>query len=198
MGFFDNLKQVASSTIRDVASDIVNNVEDLLGASKVSVNIGAMPVSLAEFKSKDGTNLKDPHKVVALTILALCTYPHNKDLCIEMLNFLKGPTPLSPHDIQFLRDRFVGKDYLAVSFLEGATQENNYTPTEPYNVNVYKTSHSEDALSEGYLQLFVKSGGADSARPIRLRKKPSTGEWFLWEYFVLAGIREPENANPWE
>ena len=195
MGFFDNLKQVANSVEKAIPKD--TNFDGLSGASKVSVNIGAMPASLDEFKTKDGADLKDANKVIALTILALCAYPVNKEMSIEMLNYLKGPTPLSPYDKQFLADRFSGKDYLAISFLKGATPENNYTPTEPYIVDVYKTSHSEDMIGEGYLQLFVKSGGADNARPIRLRKKPSTGEWFLWEYFVLSGIREPKSSDPW-
>ena len=39
--------------------------------------------------------------------------------------------------------------------------------------------------------------GADSARQIRLRTKPSTGQWFLWEQFLLSDIRVPVSADPW-
>ena len=34
-------------------------------------------------------------------------------------------------------------------------------------------------------------------RQIRLRTKPSTGEWFLWEQFILSDIRPPKSADPW-
>jgi len=35
-------------------------------------------------------------------------------------------------------------------------------------------------------------------RPIKLRQKPSTGEWFLWEYSSpLSGIRIPAAEDPW-
>ena len=35
-------------------------------------------------------------------------------------------------------------------------------------------------------------------RPIKLRQKPSTGEWFLWEYSSpLSGIRTPAAQDPW-
>ena len=193
MGFFDNLKQATENVIKDVSSNVVNS--GLNGASTVKVEVGAVPANLEEFKSK--INFKDENNVVAYTILALCVYPHKKDLSIDMINYLKGPAELSAYDKQFLSDRFSGKEYLTLSYLQGATPENNYTPTEPFIVNVSKTSHSEDAIGEGYLQLFVKSSGADTARGIRLRKKPSTGEWFLWEYFVLAGIREPVKNDPW-
>ena len=46
--------------------------------------------------------------------------------------------------------------------------------------------------------LYLKSGGADSERPVTLRHKPSTDEWFLWNHTgILAGIRTPKSADPW-
>ena len=40
--------------------------------------------------------------------------------------------------------------------------------------------------------------GADSPRPMKLRQKASTGEWFLWEYSsILSGIRIPAAEDPW-
>ena len=48
------------------------------------------------------------------------------------------------------------------------------------------------------LRLFIATPGADSPRPIKLRQKPSTGEWFLWEYSSpLSGIRIPAAQDPW-
>lgn len=34
-------------------------------------------------------------------------------------------------------------------------------------------------------------------RPLKLRNKPSTGQWFLWEQQLLTGIRIPQVADPW-
>ncbi|MBP5617913.1 MAG: hypothetical protein J6X61_02020, partial [Clostridia bacterium] len=45
--------------------------------------------------------------------------------------------------------------------------------------------------------LQLRSAGADSQRPLKLRKKPSTGEWFLNEVTCLADIRAPKSADPW-
>ena len=50
---------------------------------------------------------------------------------------------------------------------------------------------------EGYKRLDIKSGGADTPRPITLRLKPSTGQWFLWEQIILVGIRVPVSQDPW-
>ncbi len=199
MGFFDKLKDSVADTAKSVVGDLMDNHDNdgLNGADCESIVLSSIPSNLAELKAMDGADFKDPNKVVALTIAALCIYPVSKDNCIEMLNFLKGPRPLSNYEISFLADRFRGKDYLMASYFVGATPQNNYEPNTPYTVNVYTTKHSEDQKDEGYLQLYVKSGGADTARGVKLRNKPSTGEWFLWEYFVLPDIRKPVQADPW-
>ena len=53
------------------------------------------------------------------------------------------------------------------------------------------------AAKQAVANVQVESGGADSPRQIRLRTKPSTGEWFLWEQFILSDIRPPKSADPW-
>ena len=53
-------------------------------------------------------------------------------------------------------------------------------------------------MEPGYLRVFLKTAGADSPRPMKLRQKASTGEWFLWEYSsILSGIRIPAAEDPW-
>ncbi len=195
MGFFDKLKKEIGKTVKDVVDN--HNNDGLSGAKCTEVAISSMPTTLEQLKAMDGADFKDPNKVVALTVVALCIYPMDKDLCVDMLNYLKGPRPLSNYEIQFLSDRFRDKHYLAASYFVGATPENEYEPSEPLTIKVYKTSHSEDLIDEGYLQLFLKSGGADTARGVKLRKKESTGEWFLWEYHLLPDIRKPKSADPW-
>ena len=114
-----------------------------------------------------------------------------------MLDFLRGPRPLNGIDKQFLKDRFRGKEYLMRSFFAGSSPENNYTPSMPYRVVVSENPYSRSQLADGYLTLYVNCSGADSPRPLKLRKKPSTGQWFLWEQQLLAGIRIPAAADPW-
>ena len=54
--------------------------------------------------------------------------------------------------------------------------------------------YSDD--NEGYMKLFIDSGGADNARSIVLRMR-GDGKWFLWEEFLLPDIRPPKSADPW-
>jgi hypothetical protein len=114
-----------------------------------------------------------------------------------MLNHLKGPQPLSAYDISFIADRMAqnGKiDFIAESYFNGATPQNNYTPTEPYTVVVSENPYSYQ--EQGYAKLYLQSGGADSPRPVNMRQAKD-GKWYLWEQFLLSDIRPPESSNPW-
>lgn len=146
----------------------------------------------------DASELKactDAFETAALTALVLCNYKNDVDKTIEMLNVLKGPQPMSQYDIQFLRDRLKGKEYKPYSFFAGATPENGYTPSTPYTITIEDNPYSYQ--EQGYAMLHIKSSGADSLRQVKLRQKPSTGEWFLWENYLLSDIRIPAAEDPW-
>jgi len=172
---------------------------------RVTVTFPLLPQSVAALQALPQASLASPYGTAALAIAALCAYEASPQAVVDMLNFLRGPRPLTPHDLQFLRDRLRGKGYKALSFFEGAAPQNNYTPTQPYRVTVFDNPHSwisEDTsqASAGpvqYARLLLQSAGADSPRFITLRLKPSTGQWFLWEHQLLADIRIPAAADAW-
>jgi len=140
-------------------------------------------------------SLDSPFKTAALSLCALCAYAADRQIGTEMLNWLRGPRPLSNLDISFLNDRFRdGKTYVPFSYFKGASPENNYTPAEPYTVTFFTNPYS--AANEGYMKLFVNSGGADNPREIVLRMR-GDGKWFLWDQFLLVGIRMPKSEDPW-
>ena len=166
------------------------------GNQKERITFKELPKNLAQLQALPESSLDSPFKTAALTVCALCAYASDKDTGIEMLNFLKGPQPLSPFDLQFLRDRFMdGKTYVPFSYFEGAGPENNYSPSEPFTVEVFSNPYSYD--NEGYARLLIRSGGADTERPITLRKRGSDRKWFLWEQMLLADIRKPVAEDPW-
>ena len=156
-----------------------------------------LPKTLSELQEMPEAALKEPQNTAALTIAALALYPSDKQAALEMLEFLHGPKGLSTYDKQFIADRFRDKDYVPRSYFEGAVPDNGYEPVKPYKLIFFENPYSRDQLKDGYLTLHVKSGGADSARQIKLRTKPSTVQWFLWEQFLLADIRKPVSADPW-
>jgi hypothetical protein len=161
-----------------------------------SVVLEHLPSSLEEMKKLDEAKLLKPEHTAALTVAALLAYPENRQAAFEMLDELRGPRPLSVMEKQFINDRFMdGKGYIPRSYLEGISPENNYTPSRPYTITMCD-SHVKPA-EEGYMVLDLKSSGADSPRTVTLRNKPSSGQWFLWDMTLLAGIREPAENNPW-
>lgn len=156
----------------------------------------ALPESVEEMKALPEAAMDTPFKTAALTVCALCAYAADKEIGIEMLNFLSGPKPLSNYDISFLKDRFMdGKYYVPFSYFKGAVPENNYEPEQPFTITIETNPYSYD--NEGYAKLYIASGGADSPRPLVLRMRGEDGKWFLWEQLLLAGIRVPKKDNPW-
>ena len=160
------------------------------------IQLKFLPKNLTELKSLEQAKLSSPQDTVACYIAAICRYPESKEDALEMIEFLNGPNELTAYDKQFYKDRLQGKEYLPKSYLKGSSPENNYIPSEPLIITVSSNKYSYD--QENIVKLFVKSSGADSPRPITLRLKPSTGEWFLWDQALLSGIRIPASSDPWK
>ena len=159
----------------------------------------ALPKTRDELLAMPRFSFQDPFSVAAAAVAAFTRFPEDPEACFDMLNALKGPQPLSNMDKSFIKDRFFdGKTYVPRSYFDGATPENDYTITQPIRIRVKESVHSRDQYDQGYITLYLKSGGADSERPVVLRHKPSTDEWFLWNHVgILADVRPPKSADPW-
>lgn len=184
MGLFDKLKNTPASSQTPAPSG--NKVQKIV--------FPALPDTFEQFCSLPQASLATPFDTAAMTVLAFCFYPENKESSLKMLDFLRGPRPMSVMDKQFIQDRFRDKDYVPRSYFEGATPDNNYLPAEPYSIVVSENPYSYQ--NDGYATLYITSGGADSPRSVQLRKAKD-GRWYLWEQFILADIRKPESENPW-
>jgi len=187
MSIFDKLKNNAANAVHQATQSF--------GNQKETFTFRTLPESLAEMQAMPEASLDSPFKTAALSLCALCAYAADRQIGAEMLNWLRGPRPLSGFDISFLNDRFRdGKTYVPFSYFKGATPDNNYSPTEPYTVTFYTNPYSD--ANQGYKKLFVNSGGADNPREIVLRMR-GDGKWFLWDQFLLVDIRTPKANDPW-
>lgn len=198
MSIFDSLKRAAESKLKTEGSKIVSDAVHSVGKGRnhsESFTFALLPTNVLQMQALPEASLDSAFKTAALTIVALCRYEENPEEAIEMLNFLKGPAEVSTYEKQFIRERMTGKMYKARSFFAGATPQNGYTPTTPYIISVSENPYSFD--EENWATLYVTSGGADNPRPIKLRKKPSTGQWFLNDIQCLADIRIPTAEDPW-
>lgn len=190
MSIFDKLKKNLGDTVKSTAGSGISMTK------KESFSFNALPESLAEMQNLPEASLDSPFATAALTVCAMCAYAADPNIGVEMLNWLRGPRPLGGTELSFLKDRFRdGKTYVPFSYFKGATPENEYTPDMPFSITIEAGPYAD--ANEGYKKLHVKSGGADNPREIILRQRGSDGKWFLWDQFILVGIREPKSADPW-
>ncbi len=198
MGIFDSLIKVAGDVLQQEPAKPETTTDSQVGKGKnytETFTFSALPNNLSELQAMPEASLDSAFKTTALTIAVLCSYEKNPDACIEMLNFLKGPAEVSTYEKDFIKERLKDKYYKTFSFFEGATPENSYKPNTPYTIKVSENPYSFD--NENWATLYVTSGGADNPRPIKLRKKPSTNQWFLNEIQCLSDIRIPVAEDPW-
>jgi len=191
MGLFDKIKKQANDAVNQDA-------DSLTGGGKKSVEFAALPATQVEFEALPQAALQSPYETAAMFVVALNAYPQNRNESVDMMNFMKGPEPLSQREIIFLKEQMDQKykgGYLARSYFAGSTPQNNYEPSKPYTVIISDNAYSY--ANQGYVKLYVQCGGADSPRPITMRQAKD-GKWYLSEYSsLLVGIREPESSNPW-
>lgn len=194
MGFFDSLVKSATNAVKNETASNASSTGKGTNRTE-SFTFSSLPNNLSELQALPEASLDSAFKTTALTIVALCAYEKNPNEAIAMLNFLKGPAEVSTYEKDFIKERLTGKFYKTFSFFDGATPENGYKPSAPYVIKVSENPYSFD--EENWATLYVTSGGADNPRPIKLRKKPSTGQWFLNDIQCLADIRVPVADDPW-
>ncbi len=208
MGLFDDLRKARNAINRiGNAANAVDREVKRAEAEKATQEAAAkaagrsetivfaeLPQTLEAFRALPQAAQSTPFDTAAMTVVALQAYPTDRELCYAMLECLKGPAGLSPAEKQFIRDRMMDQTYVPRSYFEGAVPGNDYTPARPYAVTVSDNPYSYD--NQGYAKLYIRSGGADSPRAVTLRLAKD-GRWYLWEQFLLVGIRLPESTNPW-
>ena len=166
------------------------------------VSFDKLEMTLEEFGELVDANRTDSFVIAGLAAVALCNYRYDSDRCIQMLNRLKNPhEPMSERDVQIVKERLFGKEYIPFSYFAGAIQFNNFTPRKPYTVLVKDNKYS--FYNEGWAELWLHSSSAPDDRPVRLRQRKSNQEWFLSEQMLMADINlvtdeeEEEDDDPW-
>ena len=191
-----SLGRLGARAAQVATREAVNAGTRLVGNKNKSFTFKSLPKTLEELQALPEADLKDPYAVAALSVLALTNWEKNKDVAIEMLNWLKGPDDLSRSEISFIDERFEGHKYYKVfSYFDGAKPDNDYTPKQPYKIKASSNPYSFQ--NDHWATIYLTSGGADNPRPIRLREKPSTGQWFVVEIQYLSDIRIPASQDAW-
>ena len=162
----------------------------------MTITYNKIETTLDELKNVDRTN---PYNVVGEFIRVISDYKDND--FYNKIQFLQGDfQPMTEIMKQNIKDRMTQNDkynFIGKSYFKGATPDNDYTPSNPYEIEVFENPYTDE--NEGYKKLFVRSGGADSERPITLRLAKD-GNYYVWSdsfMGLLSDIRQPESSNPW-
>lgn len=193
---YSNIGKANSSSSNGITPQKAAPRPSEVGNNKsVTFTFSRVPSSLQEFKTLPEASLDTPFKSVALMMLACLIFENNQDLFFEILDFLNGPDSVTGFSKQFYSERLKGKTYIVKSFFKGSNPGNNYTPTLPLTIDVFENPYSYP--EDNWAMMLVESSGADSLRQVKLRKKPSTGQWFIVEALCLGDIRMPTSEDPW-
>lgn len=163
------------------------------GAVKTVV-ASAMPQSPDDLRAFD---LTDPYQSAAAAICALAVFENDFETGFSMLDHVMGPASPGPFDRDFIKGQLRQYPYVMRAYFEGASVDNDYRPS---SCAVTLRDDPYCRPESGYFKLFAVNAGADSPRPLMLRKKGSTGEWFISSDSykgMMAGIRKPKSDDPW-
>lgn len=185
---------------------IVTMVSTLWAADpKFPITLDSLPSSIAEFEAMRDKIATTPEGGVLTLIVALKMFNENQPEGMKALIVAVDQGLLSKNDgkdsykgytisnatIGLVRSQLANYPYVINSYFPGATPENNYTPgAAPFNFELTANKYS-GSVASGQIKLFIKSSGADTARPVTL-KKNNKGIWKAHEFSsIVVGIRKP-------
>ncbi len=167
------------------------------------VQIDALPKSVEEFVALRDQIAQTPEGGAAMMILALHAYTEDEELGRQCLTIAvdrdrlqEGPDgykgwQLRRSNMQRIKSQLQRQAYIPKSYIKGATPENGYQlPAPPHVFTIADNPYSGDPAS-GKCKLFVVCSGADSPRPVAL-KRNNRGIWKASEWSsLIVGMRAP-------
>lgn len=154
-----------------------------------------IPENFDEFRNLEMMDLSKPEYTAALCIISLIIYTLNNDEFYKIIKYLKGPFHFTDEDLINFKQKFQGKYYVPRSYLQGATPDNNYTPTKPYTINLsisdyYKSDENDEYMAKVYID------SACGLKPgVLFLKKTSSNMWHIVDADLLYYIQEPNIIN---
>lgn len=188
-----------SKGVNEAANKAKNAVTKAINTKTKKFKFETLPKTVEELKALPDCKLTDYFATGAMTVLMLNVWAENPEEGEKMLEYLNGPYTVNDMDRQFIHGQFMdNRNYIPRSYFKGATPDNNYTPSQPYELEIIENSYSKENYEDGYITLYCESGGADSPRNFSLRCKKSTGEWFVNDFrALLSSMRKPKEQDEW-
>lgn len=173
-------------------------------ADDSEVRIDKVPTTTQEFVELRNRIATTPHGGAAIMVLAILAYSENQKTGQDFLTIAidgayltdkadgyQGKAPLARY-MQNFKMRIADRPYVARSYIQGTSPDNGYT-IGPLPL-VIKIKQQSNDVNDSAARLFIYSTGADTPRPLRL-KKNDKGLWKASEWSSLElGVRPPKKV----
>ncbi len=170
--------------------------------AKTTKTVNSIPESMEEFLEMRDIEAITPEGGALMFLMAMQMYSKDAELGMQAFTVALHMNNVSEGDIysgyapnrgvQYDINNYYGKhkDHLGNSYFLGTKVANNYKlPAAPYMVEFTRNRYSE--MEDGSVKVYIKCSGADSPRPITL-KKNDKGIWKATTYSSLfVGVRKP-------
>lgn len=181
-----------------------------LGAQMVppELSLAALPRTPEEFLALREVHGSSPAGAAALFTAALITYSENPEAGLPMLililvndgSLLQSATAGQGYrgydlsrNTRYLIDRVLTAPWIPRSYVQGTSPANQYT-IAPGPLRFAFSSNNYSQVSPDEVRIFITSTGADSPRPLRL-KRNDAGLWKVAEFSSLVvGVRAPASG----
>lgn len=156
------------------------------GKGHTTVFLNRLPHTLEKFLEMKSQIDHTPQGAVAMMIVAFSIYQKYPDegmkcltanstypLTVETPNEAEAYEGYKMANTSELKRKLNDYSYLPMVYMEGASPENGYTPSgPPYKIEMTTNLYSYTSSGDGSIRvkLFVKTLGADSPRPVVVRK----------------------------
>lgn len=167
-----------------------------------TVTINSLPTSVDEFIKLRDQFAVTPEGGAAIFLLAFKLFSENKTLgeqcliiAVDRDHLQEGNTykgfQMMRGDISLMTSQLSKNSLIPNSYIKGSNPENNYAVKLPFVYN-FSTNPYSGSEESGQLKLFVECSGADSARPLHV-KRNNRGLWKTnnWSS-VIVGIKKKQ------
>lgn len=168
--------------------------------SAQTVKVDKLPATVDEFLELRNNIATSPEGGATVFLTALKIYVENPELgeqcfviAVDKGSLQEGSIykgfALRKSDLQLIKNQMAKNKKISNSYIQGSSPENGYSVKTPYEYKYKSNPYSGDAEIGPY-KIFVFCSGADSPRPITL-KKNNKGIWKASSWSsVLVGIKK--------
>jgi len=180
-------------------NEVEKKISNVINAK--SIKLDSLPTTTEEFIPFRDKMAVTPEGGAVSFIVACILYTQNKQLGRECAIIQTDASQLQPSNSGYkgfdltasnnnMLIQLDTKPYIAYSYIQETSNENGYQlPNAPFTFYIERTEPTDGGK---YMKVFIRSTGADTARPIRLSKNDK-GIWKGMEYSsILVGVNPPK------